>query len=342
MGILDWFKNRSAQFDHQQISDELLRGAIDKALTLTNPRLQVLPGCHKRLAPAVRSTIEFLGTMVRDLPPVRELAAANWAADPLWRAFFVTPNDIGVTLGRSEKLRTVFGKYPELDEAFLVLGMDYREQQTLGMAVQGEMVRRDVLQTSVSFSDHRTHICSREESRLRRLVGAAAYEYLLAQALAQIAENRAERSELEGNRNLLQSRWRMLQQQGPGLGSMFSTVEDGRTEQERLAEQLLANEQQLREIGTAENILEIELQTLCTVLDNPDHYLHIAQHRLFLNATNIVVGESNDPNAAEIDFSVAEFKGSSPRQRAFVLARVARGEVPEQRRIDFDDAARFL
>ncbi|HNH23869.1 MAG TPA: hypothetical protein PK261_02680, partial [Accumulibacter sp.] len=327
MGILDWFKNRSAQFDDQQISDELLRSATEKALTLTNPRLQVLPGCHKRLASSVRTTIEFLGEMVRELPPVRELAAVNWATDPSWRAFFVTPNDIGITLGRSERLRTLFSKYPELDEAFLVLGMDVSEQQTLGIAVEGEMIRRDVLQTSVSFSDHRTHICSREESRLRRLFGAAAYEYLLAQALTEIAECRTERSELEGNRSLLQSRWRMLQQQGPGLGSMFSTADEGRAEQKKLAEQLLANEQQLREIGTAENILEIELQTLCAVLDNPGRYLSIAQHRLHLNATNIVVDDPIDSNAAGVDFSLAEFKGTSSRRRAFVLARVARGEV---------------
>ena len=44
MGILDWFKNRPAQFDPDRVSDELIRAAADKAITLTNPRLNVLPG----------------------------------------------------------------------------------------------------------------------------------------------------------------------------------------------------------------------------------------------------------------------------------------------------------
>ncbi|HNI73017.1 MAG TPA: hypothetical protein PLX65_05745 [Accumulibacter sp.] len=70
--------------------------------------------------------------------------------------------------------------------------------------------------------------------------------------------------------------------------------------------------------------------------------MSIAQHRLHLNATNIVVDDPIDSNAAGVDFSLAEFKGTSSRRRAFVLARVARGEVPAPRRIDFDDAARFL
>ncbi len=342
MGILDWFKNRSAQFDHQQISDELLRNSIEKALTLTNPRLQVLPGCHKRLAPAVLTTIEFLSALIRELPPVRALANDNWATDPAWRAFFATPNEVGAMLARSERLRTVFNKYPELDEAFLVLGMNYNEQQSLGIAMHGGLIRRDVLQTSVSFSDHRTHICSREEQRLRRLVGAAGFEYLLAQALSEIAQDRVERVELEANRNLLQARKRMLEQQGPGLGSMFSTAAEERAEQEKLTEELLASERQLQEIGLAENMLEMEFETVKSVLENPQRYLRIEPRRLRLNATNIVVDDPGQSDAAEVDFSMADFMGSLPRQRAFVLACVARNEVPEAPKINFDDAARYL
>jgi hypothetical protein len=46
MGILDWFKNRPAQFDPDRVSDETVRWAVDKAITLTNPRLKLLPDCH--------------------------------------------------------------------------------------------------------------------------------------------------------------------------------------------------------------------------------------------------------------------------------------------------------
>ena len=66
MGILDWFKNRPAQFDPDRISEELIRGAVDKAITVTNPRLTVLPSCQKRLAPAVESSIEFLRALSQE------------------------------------------------------------------------------------------------------------------------------------------------------------------------------------------------------------------------------------------------------------------------------------
>ena len=68
MGILDWFKNRPGQFDPDRVSDEMVRGAVDKAITLTNPRLKLLPNCPKRLTPAVKTTIEYLRTLVQALP----------------------------------------------------------------------------------------------------------------------------------------------------------------------------------------------------------------------------------------------------------------------------------
>lgn len=47
------------------------RGAVDQAITLTNPRLRLLPICHKRLTPSVKTTIEFLSAPVRALPQHR-------------------------------------------------------------------------------------------------------------------------------------------------------------------------------------------------------------------------------------------------------------------------------
>ena len=72
MGILDWFKNRPAQFDPDRVSDEMIRGAVDKAIALTNPRLKLLPHCHKRLTPSVETTIEFLRALVQSLPAARQ------------------------------------------------------------------------------------------------------------------------------------------------------------------------------------------------------------------------------------------------------------------------------
>ncbi|WP_291995308.1 hypothetical protein [Candidatus Accumulibacter sp. ACC003] len=342
MGILDWFKNRPAQFDPERVSDEMLRAAVDKAITLTNPRLRLLPNCHKRLTPAVATTIEFLRTLVLALPAARPLSSSAWASDPALRAFFVAPSDIPAMLGRSDNLRTLFDKFPELDEACLVLGMDLKEQRVFGMALHGGMVQRDVAQTTVGFSDHRARFCGADESRLRRVVGVGVSEYLLAHALSEIGEERVERQELQASRSLTRARLRLLKQHGPGLGSMFGEAPAAQSEQAKLEAELLENERQLAAIGSGESVLEAELECLESVLDNPQRYLHVEQRHLRLSPLNVVLDEASSDAAADVDFSLAELSGSPPMRRAFVLARVARSDLPPPKKVNFADAGRYL
>lgn len=342
MGILDWFKNRPGQYDPDRVTNELVDWAVDKAVTLTNPRLKLLPGYQQRLAPAVASSIDFLRAQVPLLPCAHPLSAKTWSSDPALRAFFVAPTDIPAVLGGSGNLRTFFDKFPELDAAYLILGMSFKEQRVFGMALHGEMVQRDVAQISVSFSDHRARICSHDEARLRRIVGVEVFEYLVAHALAEIGEERVERRELQENRSLIRSRLRLLQQHGPGLGSMFGAEPAARSEQEKLAAKLLDNERQLEALGGSESVLESEIETLISVLNAPQKVLNFEAKRLRLDTMNVVRDARSNELAADVDFSVAELSGTPPVRRAFVVARVARDELPPPQKINFDDAARFL
>jgi hypothetical protein len=343
MGILDWFKNRPAQFDADRVSEELIRGAVDKAITVTNPRLVVLPGCHKRLAPAAEKAIEFLRALLAEMPAARPLSADGWSAEQDLRAYFVAPADIAAVLARSDNLRTLFDKYIDLEQAYVVLGMSFNEQRVFGMALQGDMVQRDVAQTSVSFSDHRTHLCGRDEARLRRVVGAQAFEYLLAQALAEIGEERIERQELESNRSLLRARLRLLRQQGPGLGSLFgSSAPAARSEQAQLEAELLENERQLAAMGGNESALEMELDSLIEVLENPQRYLRVERRHLRLNPMNIIVERENGEPVIDLDVHLAMLSGSTPTCRAVVVGRVGRDQMAPAPRMNLADAARYL
>lgn len=342
MGILDWFKNRPGQFNLDKDSDEAVKWGIDKAITLTNPRLKLIPDCEKHLAPAVENTINYLRAQAAELPAVHTLSAKTWSSDPALRAFFVAPSDIPAVIGRSENLRTLFEKFPDLDEACVVLGMAFKEQRVFGMALHGEMVQRDVAQTSAIFSDHRARICGRDESRLRRLIGAEVFEYLVSHALAEIGEERIERRELQENRSLIRARLRLLQQHGPGLGSLFGEAPAAKSEQERLAAELMENERQLEAMGGSDSILETELESLMAVLNDPQSHLRFEQKKLRLDSMNTVLDERVADQASTVDFSIAELHGTPPVSRAFVLARVARSELPPPQTINFSDAARFL
>ena len=341
MGILDWFKNRPAQFDPDSPSDELTLRAIDKAVALTNPRLKLVRSYQERLAPAVTGCVRYLREQVLSVPPPIEVAAASWSSDPALRAFFVSAADIPGALARSPNLRTLFAKYPQLDEAYFVMAMRFAEQRSLGVSLQGEMIARDIEQTVVGFSDHEVRICGQRPAEVRRLLGTQGYEYLLAQALSAIAEDRSERRQLEDMQALIRSRLRLFQQQGPGLGSVFGSAPANSGEQFKLEAALLENERQMEALGSPQSALESELETLREVLEHPQRYLSIEQKALRLTTMNVVVDQPDSAGSAAVCFSLAQLSGTPALQRAFVLGRFARAELPEAR-INFDAAARYL
>jgi hypothetical protein len=342
MSIIGWFRHRPDQFDPDRVSGEMIQWVVDKAIALTNPRLTLLPDYRKRLIPAVERLFSFLRAQIPMLPAVHDLSPKAWSSDPVLKAFFVEPSDITAVLGAADNLRTLFAESPSLDAACVVLGMAFKEEQGFGMALRGDVVQRDVAQISVSFSDHRARLCATDELRLRRVVGIEVFEYLVGQALSQIGEERIEREELLGSRSLIRARLRLLQQHGPGLGSMFGADPAAPGEQARLDAELLENERQLEAIGGGESLLASELECLQAVLGNPQRYLCFEAKRLRLNTMNVLLDEHSTDKAADIDFAVVDLKGNPPMRRAFVLARVARAELPPPKKVNFDDAARYL
>jgi hypothetical protein len=341
MGILDWFKNRPSPFDADRRSTENCLRAIDKAVSLANPRLKLLSSYQERLAPAVETTIGYLRTLMLALPPPVEVAAARWSGEPMLRAFFGAAPDIPVILGRSQNLRTLFDKYPGLDASTFVLAATMSERSVVNLSLQGDAVQRDRAQTAIVFSDHQARICGHEDMEVRHLLATQAYEYLVAQALVEIGADRSERRELEDNRALIRARLRLLQQQGPGLGSLFAPAPTGSGEQSKLAAQLLENERELEAMGNTQTVLDAELDVLRGVLEHPERYVRIEAKQLRLSTMNIVVDAGSGDACAEVRFSLAELLGEPLLQRAFVLARVARSELPAVK-MNFDEAARYL
>ncbi len=342
MGLLDWFKNRPAQFDSDRVSDEMTKSAIEKAITLINPRLKLVRSYQERLASAVDVSIRYLRERVHDLPEAIRVSASGWAFDPALRAFFVAPTDISNTIGRSNNLRTLFEKYPDIDEAQFILGMGYSELSVPGMSMQGEIIQRDIAQTVISFSNHQARICGRDEMEVRRLLGAQAYEYLVVQALSEIGEERSERRELEDNRAVIRARLRLLQQQGPGLGSVFGSAPSGATdEQRRLETLLLDNERQIEAMGDSQAMLESELDCLRSVLEHPERYVQVEKRQMRLSTMNVVLDDLDTDVALDIAFALAHLSGVPRIESAFILASYARDDMSETR-IDFGYAERYL
>jgi hypothetical protein len=339
MGILDWFKNRSAPSAAKPLPDEDVAQAIDKAVTLTNPRLKLLGSCEETLRGPVEKCVVRLREAMSALPPPIRVSENDWAGEPVLRAIFARAPEVSDALGRSRNLRTFLDKYARIEQAFIILGATCDERQTHAPSLQGG-ARQDIAQTVMDFSDPTVRICGQTDAEVKRLLAMRSFEYLVAQAMTEISEAREGRRELEDSRKLIQAKLRLLQQQGPGLGAVFDAGPPS-VEQRQLEARLRENERQMEEHGSARSALEYELECLRGVLENSQDYLEFEARRIRLSTLNVILDENSADAGADVAFTLAKFSGTRKMQRAFVIGRIDRSDMPLVR-LDIANAERFL
>ena len=341
MGILDWLRGSSASAaspqERQQIDE-----TVDRVVQTTNPKLRFASRYRARLDPAVAKSLAYMRELVATQPAIREASAAAWSNDPYLRAFFASADELVLAFSRSPDLRAFFEQNPGVSEAFAVLGMEMTERKILGMAAEGDKTRSEVAQTAVSFGDHRVRICGRTESELKAEIERRLVDQLVLEALARIAADESRRTALEHDRALVKVRLQLLERQGTGMRGAVGgeAVEQG--ELARLQSQIEENTRNLGDLGNPAELLDRQLEHICTVLGEPASHLVVSSKRLRLDSMNVVIENGSSQAGTEYEFLQLRVPGTTPPQlRAFAFVRIARADLLSAGRL-VDDAQKKL
>lgn len=315
--------------------------SIERVMAL-HPQLQLARHYRKRLAPAVGTSLAYLRDLVDAVPAPREASAAAWAVDPYVHAYFAAPDDVAAILSRAAELRAFFDEHGDLPEACAILGMEMTERHILGVRQEGETMRRDVPQTTLSFSDHQVRMCGRDEAELRNGIVTRLLDQLALEGLARTAADKSRRTALEKERALLKTRLQLLERQGRGIrGLIGGDVAQDLAELERLQAQVEENAQNLAGLGLREEALDRELEYVRAVFAHPERHLAVSTRRLRLNRMNVVVEGEGAQEGEELEFRIASVPTIPPRIRAFSLIRFARTSMLPQRNM-FEEAEQQL
>ncbi len=337
MGFFDWLFNGKSATQ----GNERLLAAVERVIEGTDPRLKAMSGARERLSPAVEHALDFAHTAVSHIPAGIELTPENWGRTPLLHAFFTRPGDVGEALSASQDLRD-FMKSPAasgMETLHCVVAATRVERTVLGHAMEGEMLRQDVAQRTVSFSDMRIAGFTATEDVLRAGMEDFVLEQLVLAALRDVAENRQRSDQLEAYRQLLQTRLRLLEQ-GGSVDSMLATAPREATDVAKLRNQLAANEAELNEIRPAGVGLDAYLDPVIEALHNAEAIIQPKLLDMRLNAMNIVVGPEV-PDASDIQ--LVEFSTANPERprRVGFLASFPRSAFVEKP-VDFDALLRSI
>lgn len=341
MGLLGWLRRSTPKLGTDGLSEALVREATDYVVRMCDPRIALLGRYRERLAPPMTCALQFVQQQHALLDQPVLASPDAWPGTPLLRAVFASPDDMQRIFSQCTDLVEWLNRNPANQEVVATLGMALREQKTLGMAMQGDVMQRDVVQTTLSFSEHRARIFSDSPATLWRGVARRIVDELAFIALSRFEAEQTSRKELEEDLALLRARLRTFERRGTGIdhlaaGSSVQASVEGR----KLLHQLEENERRLAQMGASSDLLELRLNMLIETLLQPEKYVHIDKHTVCVDSMNRVVEETQlDGNP--ISYVSVKVDRTPPLERVLVAMRIPR-TIVQPVGLRLDDAAKLL
>jgi hypothetical protein len=322
MGLFDWLRPAPPL-------DATALALVERATAAVDPLIRQVPGHERRLAPALQHAQAYCTVIADRIPGPYEISRAAFAADPMVHALFGSADDIELMLAKSQCVREHLPAMAvATGQCCALLGMRHREKAGFGVALQGEMMRSDVPQKTLYFSDHTLAEPSPDLPAARLRLRDVLFDGLLKGFAAHVADVRAERDSLHRDHATVHACVR----------SRSSSGGDPETHTRRLA----ALEERLRATADALEPARL-LDTLVETLAQPEAQLHLDPVSIRVDRSGVITGrgEAGPGEKAGDALHFAELTNRDQRRWVVILARIERDEA--RRAIErFEQANRYI
>jgi hypothetical protein len=293
-----------------------LQTAIERVVDEINPRIRALVSYRKKLRPCVERSLAYCSDLVTRVPESIEVSSKTWGRDPAVKAFFSGTGDLRRVISHSKELCEFFDQHFAADYCYALLSMERRERTVLGMEMHGEVIKRDVKQTAVSFTDHRVVKPSLSEPELRENLKQRAFESLIAFALERITELVAARHLLEEQQQLMEMQRKVAQLRSTSLEPLIADKGGTTIDIEALREQ--ANNARL-------STLEDYIDRISDVLGDPQKHLRLDRIDMHLSKMNIKLDEQSTDSGHALQLIEASL--GEHLKRTLFIARFPRDNL---------------
>jgi hypothetical protein len=219
---------------------------VEHVVDETSGRLRAVPGYARRLREPVASALRSIDAMVDQIPGVLSCQRSTFAMDPHVNAFFVDHNSMREVFSTSKEVRALFDSNMGAEQCFALLCMHRGERRQLGMALVGDQLHKDVMQTAVSFSDHQVVSPGLDETAARCALKCCIFNCVVGHIRARSTQLKSGSSDLEGRARALNGRLRHLAADTPEHAAVQREIEALDTELQQQGPRLSSLEDQLR------------------------------------------------------------------------------------------------
>lgn len=309
--------------------ETLIARAIERVVAGTDQRIRAIGAYRKRLRQPVEQAIIYVISLVDALPSPVEINPRLFGEDPRLRAFFVSANHMHEVFRGFKTIRNYLSDLagPAPEKVFGLLSMVMEERNVLGVELVGDILRRDVKQVTVNFSNHRYLGPGSNESDTRRELKKRAFDYLIEKALERITVERNKRKELGRQQLLLKQKLRTMKAGNWGLDVMLTDHEQPYPDVAALESKIEAIDRELGQFNTDNLAIEESLACVIDTLSHPAACLASREFSLHLNAMGIKVQDLSAKPSKEIVLNEI-FSGTGER-RIILLGYIARTDIPE-------------
>lgn len=313
--------------DHQTQHRRDIRvlNTVERIVDDVDPKLRLLSGYRKRLVGPVAQALEYIDGLVKQIPPAFRVDREHFVKDPLVNAFFVNPGDFRDIFSSAPAIRDYFDRCddPNAQECCALMCMHKEERRVLGMALEGGLMKRDVAQVSVGFSNHQLLSPAATEQRVREGLKWCMFDGLVTNVKREMANLHRWADNLQDQERILWAKLRALQTKANRLDTLSASGLEIEREMDRIRHRLDDNHEQRRQLQTAS--ADDYLDRLVDMLEHPRTYVTVERVTLCLNKMGIKIPEGSDEPGNRID--LAEVRMAEMPNRVVVLVHVPRAEL---------------
>jgi hypothetical protein len=315
---------RQTKANHQGRSAGI-DGIVEDVVQGTDARIRLVPGYKRKLQDAISTSLEFSDSIVDRIPKAIEISRHTFISDPHVNAFFTNIADMQSVFSHSSEVVDFLEEHwnDAASECCSLLCMHMSEKTVTGVELSGDMLKKDVLQVAVSFSDHRVYSPATCESDTRAGLKQCLFGGLVNNALDRIMQLKLENHRLQSERSMLHARLRHLRQKaeraehdgGPVIEIMNAVEETGK--QLRYIEDAL--------LGTSPASPRESLELVNSVFRRPDDFIQTREFALRLSKMGIKIDAQSTEPCNEINLTEVRIANEQPR--VVTLATVPRDEL---------------
>lgn len=261
-----------------------LAAAVARAVDLVEPRLRQISGFPDRYQHAAAHALAYARELAGRLPGPVHVSREAYASDPLVHALFATPAEIHTALCVSQSMRDYRRDHPDAGDVYALICMRRGTKAMLGMELSGEVLRRDVPQQAVYFTDHTVADTGPSEARAREQIAWGLFDSLAKHVRLRVDARRRKKDALEQERD----EW-LVRLHG--------------ADRARRGELETGLQQALHRLGALTESLELHrlADDFDAVLGVPERYVYVERTRLTLDSMGLLNGSSGH-GAEEIEF----------------------------------------